>query len=118
DGASGPLTAEDSAAMSQVEQAVRQLPGVASVRDGGTSPDGRAAQAVVTVPGSVSSNNSVADDVVHRIRAAMAHAGAPAGLDLHLAGPLAGEGDARATGSGGLTRFTALFRGGGPFAVS
>src|SRR5215471_2767298 len=76
--ASGPLTAADAAAMSQVEQAVRQVPGVASVKDGGTSPDGRAAQAVVTVPGSVSSNNGAAVDVVRRIRAAMAPAGARA----------------------------------------
>jgi len=107
--ASGPLTAADAAAMSQVEQAVRQVPGVASVKDGGTSPDGRAAQAVVTVPGSVSSSNSAATDVIHRIRDAMAHAGAPPGLDLHLAGPLAVEVDARNTESGGITRFTLLF---------
>src|SRR5215472_5555154 len=107
--ASGPLTTADAAAMSQVEQAVREVPGVASVKDGGTSPDGRAAQAVVTVPGSVSSNNSAETDVVHRIRAAMAHAGAPSGLDLHLAGPVAVEVDARNTESGGITRFTLLF---------
>jgi putative drug exporter of the RND superfamily len=107
--ASGPLTAADAAAMSQVEQAVRQVPGVASVKDGGTSPDDRAAQAVVAVPGSVSSSNTAADDAVRRIRAAMAHSGAPAGLDLHLAGPLAVEVDARTTESGGITRFTLLF---------
>src|SRR5262249_32675095 len=41
--ASGPLTAADAAVMSQVEQAVREVPGVASVKDRGTSPDGRAA---------------------------------------------------------------------------
>jgi len=107
--ASGPLTTADAAAMGQVEQAVREVPGVASVKDGGTSPDGRAAQAVVAVPGSVSSNNSAETDVVHRIRAAMAHADAPAGLDLHLAGPLAVEVDVRNTESGGITRFTLLF---------
>jgi putative drug exporter of the RND superfamily len=107
--ASGPLTTADAAAMSEVEQAVREVPGVASVKDGGTSPDGRAAQAVVTVPGSVSSNNSAETDVVHRIRAAMAHAGAPPGLDLHLAGPLAVEVDVRSSESGGITRFTLLF---------
>ena len=106
---SGPLTADDAAAISQVEQAVRQVPGVSSVRDAGTSPDGWAAQAVVTVPGSVSSNNSAADDVVLRIRAAIGHAGAAPGLDLHLAGPLAVEVDARSTESGGITRFTLLF---------
>jgi len=107
--ASGPLTTADAAAMSEVEQAVREVPGVASVKDGGTSPDGRAAQAVVTVPGSVSSNNSAETDVVHRIRAAMAHTGAPPGLDLHLAGPLAVEVDVRSSESGGITRFTLLF---------
>ncbi len=108
-GASGPLTADDAASMSQVEQAVRKVPGVSSVRDAGTSPDGRAAQAVVTVPGSVSSSNSAATDVVHRIRAGMAHAGAPPGLDLHLAGPLAVSVDARNTETGGITQLTLLF---------
>jgi len=107
--APGPLTAEDAAAMSQVEDDVRQVPGVALVKDVGTSADGHAAQAIVTVPASVSSNNSTADDVVRRIRAAMAHAGAPPGLDLHLAGPLAVESDSRHTESGGITRFTLLF---------
>jgi RND superfamily putative drug exporter len=106
---SGPLTAADAVAVTQVERAVRQVPGVSSVRDAGTSPDGLAARAVVTVPGSVSSNNSAATDAVQRIRAAMAHAGAPAGLDLHLAGPLAVDVDARSTESGGITRFTLLF---------
>jgi RND superfamily putative drug exporter len=107
--ASGPLTADDAAAMSQVEEDARQVPGVALVKDVGTSADGHAAQAIVTVPAPVSSNNSTADDVVRRIRAAMAHAGAPPGLDLHLAGPLAVESDARHTESGGITRFTLLF---------
>jgi uncharacterized membrane protein YdfJ with MMPL/SSD domain len=99
--ASGPLTDADAAAMSQVEQAVRKVPGVSSVRDAGTSPDGRAAQAAVTVPGSVASSNTAADDVVHRIRAAMAHAGAPPGLDLHTAGQLAADVDTRNTEMGG-----------------
>jgi RND superfamily putative drug exporter len=107
--ASGPLTAADAAAISEVEQAVQQVPGVASVKDGGTSPDGHAARAVVTVPPSVSSSNSAADDVVRRMRAAIAHAGAPQGMDLHLAGPLAVESDARHTESGGIAQFTLLF---------
>lgn len=106
---SGPLTAADAAAISQVEQAVRQVPAVASVRDAGTSPDGRAAQAAVTVPGSVSSSNTAATDVVRRIRAAMAQAGVPPGLDLHLTGPLAVSVDTRNTEAGGITRFTLLF---------
>ncbi|HXM56906.1 MAG TPA: MMPL family transporter [Candidatus Dormibacteraeota bacterium] len=106
---SRPLDAANAAAISQVEQAVRQVPGVSSVRDSGTSTDGRAAQAVVTVPGSVSSSNTAADAVVHRIRAAIAHASAPPGLDFHLAGPLAVEVDARNTETGGITQFTLLF---------
>jgi RND superfamily putative drug exporter len=107
--ASGPLAAADVAAMSQVEGAVRRVPGVSSVTDGGTSPDGRAAKALVTVPGPVSSSNTAATEVVDRIRAAMARAGAPPGLDLHLAGPLAVEADARSMESGGITRFTLIF---------
>ena len=107
--ASGQLTAADAAAMSQIEHAVRQVPGVASVRDVGTSPDGRAAQAVVTVPGSVSSSNAAATDAVRRIRAAMGQPGVPPGLDLHLTGPLAVSADARNTETSGITRFTLLF---------
>src|SRR2546429_2798722 len=64
---SGPLTAADTAAVSKVEQAVRGVPGVSSVRDAGTSPDRSAAPAVVTVPGSVSTSNTAATDVVNRI---------------------------------------------------
>jgi RND superfamily putative drug exporter len=106
---SGPLTAADAAAISQAEQAVRRVPGVSSVRDAGTSPDGWAAQAVVTVPGSVSSNNSAGTAAVRRIRAAMAPVSAPPGLALHLAGPLAVEVDVRTTESGGITQLTLLF---------
>jgi RND superfamily putative drug exporter len=106
---SGPLTAEDTAALAQAEQAVRQVPGVSSVRDVGTSPDGSAAQALVTVPGSISTSNSAETDVVHGIRAAMSHAGAPPGLELHLAGPMAVTVDARSTETGGITQFTLLF---------
>jgi putative drug exporter of the RND superfamily len=107
--ASGPLTAADATAISQIEQAVQRVPGVASVRDARTSPDGRAAQAEVTVPGSVSSSNVAATDAVRGIRAAMEQPGLPPGLDLHLTGPLAVSADARTTETGGITRFTLLF---------
>jgi RND superfamily putative drug exporter len=106
---SGPLTAADTAALAQVEQAVRQVPGVSLVRDAGTSADGRAAQAVVTVPGSISTSNTAETDVVHRIRAAMSRAGAPQGMELHLAGPLAVSVDSRTTETGGITQLTLLF---------
>ncbi len=87
--ASGPLTATDDATIGRVQQAARRVPGVALVRDEGTSKDGKAAQALVTVAPSASSGNPNSDAVVHGIRASFAIAGAPAGLSLHLAGPLA-----------------------------
>jgi uncharacterized membrane protein YdfJ with MMPL/SSD domain len=42
--ASGPLTAAERAAMGEVEQAARRVPGVSAVTDHGTSADARAAE--------------------------------------------------------------------------
>ena len=107
--ASGPLTAADNTAIARVQQAARRVPGVALVRDEGTSKDGKAAQALVTVAPSASSGNPNSDAVVHGIRASFAIAGAPAGLSLHLAGPLAQSVDASNTHAGSITKFTLIF---------
>jgi len=109
DRASGPLTAADDAAIGRVQQAARRVPGVSLVRDEGTSKDGKAAQALVSVAPSASNSNPDPDTVVHGIRASFATAAAPAGLSFHLAGPLAQSVDASNTHSGSLTRFTLLF---------
>lgn len=108
--ASGPLTTADTAAIGQVEQAVRQVVGVSVVRSAGTSPDGKAAEVAVIVTASASSSTTASTTVVDAIRATFAQANAPAGLSFHLTGPLAASVDAANTNNAGnITRFTLLF---------
>jgi len=108
--ASGPLTATDTAAIGQVEQAVRQVPGVSSVRSAGTSSDGKAAEIVVIASASAFSNIIASTTVVEAIRASFAQVNAPAGLSFHLTGPFAVNVDAaNANNAGSITRFTLLF---------
>lgn len=109
DRASGPLTAADNAAITRVQQAARRVPWVTLVSDEGTSRDGKAAQALVSVAPSASGSNPDPGTVVHGIRASFATAGAPAGLSFHLAGPLAQSVDAANTHAGSITRFTLIF---------
>ena len=105
----GRLTETDIATMSQIEQSVRQLPGVSQVTNDETSPDGHAARATVIVPSSLATSNNAADETVAAIRARMASSVTPKGLDLHLTGPLAVTADSRNSETGGITRFTLLF---------
>jgi RND superfamily putative drug exporter len=107
--ASGPLTAADMTAISRVEQAARQVPGVALVKDEGTSKDGMAAQALVTVTASAARSNSSSKNVVDAIRADFGRAGAPAGLSFHLTGQLAVSVDASNTHVDSIERYTVLF---------
>lgn len=106
--AAGPLTATDNAAISRVEQAARRVPGVSLVRDEGTSQDGKAAEALVTVAGSAP-NSTAQTNVVDGIRAGFSQVNAPPGLSFHLAGPLAVSVDASNTNGGAITKFTLLF---------
>jgi putative drug exporter of the RND superfamily len=105
---SGQLTAADLAAIGRVELAARQVPGVALVRDDGTSRDGKAAQALVTVTASAL-QGSASTGVVNGIRADFAQAGAPRGLSFHLSGQLAASVDASGANAGSITRFTVIF---------
>ena len=110
--ADGPLTAADLAALRQVEQAARRVPGVALVTEAGTAPNGQVSEALVTVPAATATDAAAAQAVVAGLRATFAGAGAPPGLDWHLAGPLAASVDAATTGNaaaGNITRFTLLF---------
>jgi RND superfamily putative drug exporter len=106
--ASGPLTAADQAAMGWVEQAARRIPGVALVRDEGTSKDGKAAEALVTVT-AAASNSTVQANVVDGIRASFSQVVAPAGLTFHLTGQLAMSVDASNTHTSSITKFTLIF---------
>ena len=107
--ASGPLTAADAAAISRVEQAARQVPGVSLVKDEGTSKDGMAAEALVTVSASAANGNASAKNVVDGIRADFGRIGAPAGLSFHLTGQLAVSVDASNTHVASIERYTVLF---------
>ena len=90
DRAAGPLTAADGAAIARAEAAERRVPGVTEVRDAGSSPDGRAHEAlVVTSPG-----DDTPASLTGRIRAVFPAAHPPAGLVFHLTGPLAQAADA------------------------
>ena len=107
--ASGPLTAADMAAIGRVEQAARQVPGVALVRAEGTSKDGMAAEALVTVTTTAANGNSSSKNMVEGIRAEFGTAGAPAGLSFHLTGQLAISVDASNTHVASIEKFTVLF---------
>lgn len=83
----GPLTPADQAAIDRLEQVVRAMPHVKTVRDLSTSPDGAARQAVLQADVSPDGNDAVT--LVGNIRATFGQVNAPAGLTLHLTGPLA-----------------------------
>jgi len=93
----GPLTQADLAAVAREARLAEQVSGVVSARHlkrlaasgaGSISPDGRAVQFAVVVS---HSNKEVAAlrRVVNALEATFPRAGAPAGLRLHLAGPVA-----------------------------
>jgi RND superfamily putative drug exporter len=107
--ASRPLTAADTAAIGRVEQAARQVPGVSLVKDEGTSRDGMAAEALVTVSAAAANGNTNSKNVVDGIRADFGRAGAPAGLRFHLTGQLAVSLDASNTHVASIERYTVLF---------
>jgi RND superfamily putative drug exporter len=108
--ADGPMTAADGAAVEHVESAVASLSGVISVRDQGFSADGQARKALVVAH--PVSGNAGDPDLVGRIRGTFSAAQPPAGLSLHLTGPLAQTTDGAASGSQTGTNirvFTVLF---------
>jgi RND superfamily putative drug exporter len=110
--ASGALTAGDLAAFGQVEQATGRVAGVTTVRDGGTSRDGQAAQALVTVTASISASSTASKDTVEGIRNTFSHVGAPPELSFDLTGPLAVSVDSANSGAArgrAITIFTILF---------
>jgi RND superfamily putative drug exporter len=107
---SGPLTAEDNAAIGREEQAAQRVSEVTAVVDLGMSKDGQAAEALVTVAASALSSDTASLAVVNALRASFAQADAPPGLTFHLTGPLAVAVDGANTNAGNnITRFTLIF---------
>ncbi|HEX7444605.1 MAG TPA: MMPL family transporter, partial [Acidimicrobiales bacterium] len=86
---SGRLSGSDIAAIDRVEGAIGAIPQVISVHDQGTSADGRARQAVVTLAVPPDSTGPLATRTIAEIRATFAAADLPSGLTVHLTGAAA-----------------------------
>ncbi|HLW02945.1 MAG TPA: MMPL family transporter [Ktedonobacterales bacterium] len=90
----GPLTSADQAAIDQLENLVRAMPHVKTVRDLSISPDGKARQAVIQAAVSTDGTGTGAT-LVNSIRDAFGQVNAPAGLTFHLTGSLASAVDSQ-----------------------
>jgi putative drug exporter of the RND superfamily len=100
--ASGPLTPADLTAMTTLARQLATVPGVSKVLDAGVAPDGHAEQLVVLASQLNGGSPSAAPDLVNALRARIADAGLPAGLQVHLAGAIAAAVDQqKASGSTG-----------------
>ncbi len=86
---SGRLTPTEDATITQIESAIAQLPHVTGVSDQGTSTDGQARQAVVTLDLPPGSTSPTAVRTVADIRRTFAVADSTHGLEIHLTGEAA-----------------------------
>jgi RND superfamily putative drug exporter len=91
--ARGALDAADEAAVDRAEGAIRALPFVRAVVDQGVSANGRARKASIELAPARPRHPVPDATAVRDIRAAMAAAGPPAGLAVHLAGGVAASVD-------------------------
>ena len=106
-----PLTSADVTALAALQHQLGTVPGVSRVQDLGRSPDGQAEQLQVLAQAS-GGNQSQQTDLVDGLRAKIASAGLPAGLQVHLAGDIAVSVDQqKASGNTGgkVQDFSALF---------
>ena len=106
-----PLTPADVTALAALQHQLGTVPGVSRVQDLGRSPDGQAEQLQVLAQAS-GGNQSQQTDLVDGLRAKIASAGLPAGLQVHLAGDIAVSVDQqKASGNTGgkVQDFSALF---------
>ena len=87
-----PLTAADGAALTALPARLESVSGVAKVLDAGRSSDGHAEQLVVLVRQG-GGNANYETDLVNGLRAKIAQAALPAGLQVHLAGDIAAQVD-------------------------
>src|ERR1019366_1911910 len=96
-----PLTSADAAALTALQPKLASVPTVRRVTDVGRSADGQAEQLLVlATQGGGNPNQNL--DLVNALRAKIAHAGLPAGLQVHLAGDVAVAVDQqKATGNTG-----------------
>ncbi len=87
-----PLTPADVTALNTLQGKLRSISGVTKVLDAGQSPNGHAEQLVVLAQLN-GGNQNAALDLVNAMRATIAHAGLPRGLQVHLAGDVAAQVD-------------------------
>ncbi len=87
-----PMTPADVAALTSLQGRFLSVPGVKKVIDGGRSGNGHADQLVVLAQ-QVGGNQNFATDLVDGLRAKIAQAGLPAGLQAHVAGDIAAQVD-------------------------
>ncbi|MBO0683220.1 MAG: MMPL family transporter, partial [Candidatus Dormibacteraeota bacterium] len=95
----GSLTAADESAIGRLEQALSKVRHVTAVTDTGRSPDGQAAQLKVSAQstGGLNAGGPGQAPLVGDLRSAIAGVSLPAGLQAHLAGPVATSVDNNAT---------------------
>ncbi len=89
---SGPLTHADISAVAALPARLKAVSGVAKVQDAGVSGDGHAFQLVVLAQQG-GGNQNYATDLIDGLRAKIAQAHLPAGLQAHLAGDIAAQVD-------------------------
>ena len=84
-----PLTTTDETALAGLAGRLKSVPDVSKVIDAGVSPDGHAVQLVILASQLNGGNPDAALDLVNALRAKIAAADLPAGLQVHLAGDVA-----------------------------
>ncbi|MBV8463679.1 MAG: MMPL family transporter, partial [Acidimicrobiales bacterium] len=88
-----PLSALDEDAITRAEASLRRVPKVKGLVDLGPSPNGRARSALVEVAIRTSHGGKDVTSAVASLRTAIARTAFPAGLAVHLTGPLATSAD-------------------------
>ncbi|HET9895865.1 MAG TPA: MMPL family transporter [Streptosporangiaceae bacterium] len=93
----GPLTSADTAAIARIQAGLKSVPPVRRIVDLGTSPvkpevPGQANQLLI-LASQVGGNQNAATGLIDGMRAKIAAAGIPAGLQVHLAGNVATQVD-------------------------
>jgi RND superfamily putative drug exporter len=83
-----PLTPADVTALTALQRQLRTVPGISQVQEAGQSADRQAVQ-FVALADQGNGNQNQATDLVDGLRAKIARAGLPAGLQAHLAGDVA-----------------------------
>ena len=108
----GPLTQADISALTRLQGELGTVSTVQGVRDLGRSADGDAEQLVVLASFSGGGNANQATDLVNSLRAKVAQAGLPAGLQAHVTGAVATQVDQQKQNGnqgGQVEYFSALF---------